>query len=99
MLRKVNRKTDLVMRLLGKFFIDHPASVDETYLQHYSKALSFSLRLLGAGIACLIHALVPGLFVRTGSTMIEQLYEEMVTERCAAQKLKKPAGDLPASVV
>ncbi len=66
---------------IDKFFVSHPRTVDETYLEHFVVALSFAFRLGGAALACLIHALVPGLFVKTGSTMINQLYAEMVLNR------------------
>lgn len=66
---------------LDKYFIEHPKTVDESYLEHLVVALSFSCRLLAAGAACLVHALVPGLFVKTGSSMIDELYSEMVQNR------------------
>lgn len=66
---------------LDKYFIEHPKTVDESYLEHLFVALSFSWRLLAAGAACLVHALVPGLFVKTGSSMIDELYSEMVQSR------------------
>jgi hypothetical protein len=62
-------------------FTEHPASVGETYLQHLCQAGSFSLRLIGGGIACLVHAILPFLFTRTGSTVIVTLHERMVLSR------------------
>jgi hypothetical protein len=62
-------------------FTGHPASVGETYLQHLVSAVGFSVRMLGAGIACLIHALLPFLFVNVGSSTITKLHERMVLNR------------------
>ena len=62
-------------------FTDHPHSVGETYLEHMGVALSFGLRLLGAGLACLVHAFLPFLFTKTGSRTITVLHERMVTKR------------------
>ncbi len=66
---------------IGKYFIDHPKTVDESYLEHFGVALSFSFRLMAAGLACLVHALVPGLCVKTGSNTITELHLEMVENR------------------
>lgn len=64
-----------------KLFTAHPASVDESYTEHMAVAASFGARMVLAGIACFIHALVPFLFERTGSSAITQLHERMVTHR------------------
>ncbi|WP_232424685.1 DUF6356 family protein [Pandoraea sp. B-6] len=64
-----------------KIFTQHPASVGENYLQHMGSALSFALPLLGACLACLVHALLPFLFEKTGSRIIVRLHDRMVTHR------------------
>lgn len=66
---------------MTRLFTRHPASVGETYLQHLRTALSFGVRMLGGGVACLVHSLLPFLFVRTASRCIEQLHERMVLHR------------------
>jgi uncharacterized protein DUF6356 len=75
--------------MLRRLFTEHPASVDETYLEHLGVATSFGVHMLVAGIACLVHALFPFLFVKTGSQAIAGLYERMVTSR-----RRHPAGRL-----
>ncbi|MFQ3190793.1 MAG: hypothetical protein ACI936_001928 [Paraglaciecola sp.] len=67
--------------MLKQLFIDHPKSVNETYLQHFFTSMSFSMKLFKAAIACFIHALVPGLCIKTGSKAITQLHVKMVTFR------------------
>jgi hypothetical protein len=67
--------------MLKTLFIDHPKSVNETYLQHFFTAMSFSMKLFKAAIACFIHALVPGLCIKTGSKAITELHVKMVTFR------------------
>lgn len=64
-----------------KAFTEHPASVGETYFQHMGQALSFSFRMIAAGLGCLVHAFLPFLFVKSGSQMINCLHREMVTHR------------------
>ena len=55
---------------IEKLFRDHPASVGESYGEHLGAATGFGLRLIGAGLACLVHGLLPFLFVKTGSNAI-----------------------------
>ncbi|MFT5924269.1 MAG: hypothetical protein ACI9LE_001268 [Paraglaciecola sp.] len=67
--------------MLKQLFIDHPKTVNETYIQHFFTAMSFSMKLFKAAIACFIHALVPGLCIKTGSKAITELHVKMVTFR------------------
>ena len=67
--------------MLKAMFYDHPASVDETYTEHMAAAGGFALRLFVASFVCTVHAILPFLFVKTGSTMIEELHDRMVTNR------------------
>ena len=62
-------------------FTDHPATVGETYWQHLASAWGFSWRMMLASLACLVHALLPFLFVKTGSAAIRDLHGRMVTNR------------------
>jgi Family of unknown function (DUF6356) len=68
---------------LRRLFTEHPASVGETYWTHLLRASWFGARMLVAGIACLIHAVFPFTFVRTGSQAITELHAAMVTNRRA----------------
>ena len=67
--------------MLKRLFIEHPKSVNETYMQHFFTSMSFSLKLFKAAIACFIHALVPGLCIKTGSKSISELHLKMLTFR------------------
>ncbi len=62
-------------------FREHPASVGETYTEHMGHAACFGLRMIAAGLACLAHAVLPFLFVHTGSRAIAELNERMITGR------------------
>ena len=59
--------------MISKVFLDHPRSVDETYLQHARFAGGFSLKLFGAAFAALIHAVIPAAFDKTASRMIADM--------------------------
>lgn len=67
--------------MLKALFTEHPASVDETYAEHMVVATTFSVQLLFGGIVCLIHAFLPFLFVKTGSSIIESLNDRIVANR------------------
>lgn len=60
--------------MFARIFLTHPASVDETYGEHLRFAAGFSLKLLAASGAALVHALMPCLFEKTASRIVADLY-------------------------
>ena len=60
--------------MITRIFLDHPASVDETFLQHMAFALKFAGLLFAAAGAALVHAFIPCLFEKTASRLIAKLY-------------------------
>lgn len=66
---------------LIRAFTEHPASVGESYSQHLGRAACFGTRMMLAGIACLVHGVLPFLFVRTGSRAITELNDRMIVNR------------------
>ncbi|WP_420797643.1 DUF6356 family protein [Candidatus Sororendozoicomonas aggregata] len=64
-----------------QFFTQHLVSVNENYSQHFKHALRFSVTLLLASLVCLIHAILPFLFEKTGSKLIKKLHNDMVKNR------------------
>ena len=67
--------------MMDRWFLAHPRSVEESYLQHQRAAWGFSASLLKAAVACFIHGLVPGLFESTASRRVTALHERMVHQR------------------
>ncbi|MFY7746140.1 MAG: DUF6356 family protein [Erythrobacter sp.] len=63
--------------MIAKLFIDHPRAIGETYSQHARTAFSFGWRMTVGGLACMVHAIVPGIFVKTASRTVVQLDAEM----------------------
>ncbi|HAF69552.1 MAG TPA: hypothetical protein DCL16_10560 [Acidimicrobiaceae bacterium] len=59
------------------YFTEHPSSVGESYGEHFRVASHFSKELLFAGMACAVHAILPKLFMTTGSSKVRQLHSEM----------------------
>ena len=66
---------------LMKKFTEHPATVGETYGEHFVSAMGFSLSMLRASFCCAMHAILPWTFEKTGSECITNLYSRMVTNR------------------
>jgi len=60
--------------MISRVFLDHPAKVDEGFLEHMAFALKFSGLLFAAAGAALVHALIPCLFEKTASGIIAKLY-------------------------
>lgn len=60
--------------MIKRMFLEHPASVDETYFQHAAFAARFSFALFGAAFAALVHAILPFAFEKTASQTVARLY-------------------------
>ena len=65
------------MRIVSKLFLDHPATVEEGYFEHMVFAGRFSMMLMGAAVAALIHAIVPCLFEKTAGNLIREMHHKM----------------------
>jgi hypothetical protein len=58
---------------MTNLFTAHPSSVGETYPQHCRFALRFGARMTMGGLAAMVHALFPFLFVTTASRALDEL--------------------------
>lgn len=66
---------------MKQLFTAHPRGVGESYWQHMASAFSFGVRMCIAGLACMVHALLPFLFTATGRNTIKKLHDQMITHR------------------
>ena len=64
------------MRISEKI-TDHPASVGQTYFEHFKFAVKVSTSLLKAFLACLIHAIYPPVHKNTASATIAELHNRI----------------------
>lgn len=71
---------------LHRWFLDHPRSVDETYIEHMGVASRFGATMIAGGIACMIHGLVPAWFSRTGSSTVKSLYDQLKARQPGAPR-------------
>ena len=60
--------------MIDRVFLDHPRSVEESYIEHAAFAGRFSGRLFLAAGAAAVHAVIPCLFEKTASRMVADLY-------------------------
>lgn len=64
-------------------FTDHPATVGESYPEHFAVATRFGLRMVAGGIGAIVHGIFPFLCTTTGSRTVGALHAEMVAKRTA----------------
>ena len=62
---------------MQELFVEHPASMGETYLEHMRKALWFASQLFACAVMCLVHAVVPGCFTTSASRRVKDLVLHM----------------------
>ena len=77
--------------MLDKLLMAHPRDIGETYGEHAGHALYIGLRMLGVGLACLVHAVFPGLFVRTASEAVEDI-QTLMTKRTSPTPMDEQAA-------
>lgn len=70
--------TSILRRPISALFLDHPATVNETYLGHMRFAFGFSFWLAIAAVAALAHAIVPALCETTASRILKRLYGQIM---------------------
>lgn len=80
--------------MFNRLFLDHPREVGESYGEHFATASGFGLRMIVGGAACVVHAFVPMVFVRTASETVKTLYAQMKS-RQPAFKAQPPAFTAP----
>lgn len=75
-------------------FVDHPYQHGETYWQHMHFAVIFSLKLIGAGLACMLHAIFPFVFKTRASdtvfSLVKQFAERIPEAQHRIVNLAKP---------
>jgi hypothetical protein len=70
--------------MLGRLFVDHPKSLGMSWAQHGAGAVVIGARMVGAGIACIVHAAVPGIFTQTAGKTVIDLHEHMMQRKAGA---------------
>ena len=66
------------MKRMKNLFTCHPESVNETYLEHMQFAGGAGFRMVGAGVAALVHAVLPFVFEKTASRLMAPIAHKLV---------------------
>ena len=69
---------------MRRLFTEHPRSLGMSWAGHGVGAAKIGCELLGAGAACLIHAVVPGFFTQTAGKTVTNIYDEMRRRKAGA---------------
>ena len=64
-------------RGVTQLFTDHPASVGETYTEHFGVAIRYSGTMFKAAFCALVHAFLPFLFEKTASGIVRRMVADM----------------------
>lgn len=70
--------------LADRMFLEHPRSLGMSWAGHGVGAVGIGARLVGAGLACLVHAVVPGVFTQTAGKTITHMYDHMTRRKAGA---------------
>lgn len=76
-----------------KLFTEHPKSIGESYFEHMRIAVTFGLKMMGGGLACMIHGLFPFLFQTTGSRTVLKLSEKFLNRFAANNNKTSPSSE------
>jgi hypothetical protein len=74
--------------MLYKFFLDHPATVGESYSEHFGVASGFGLSMISGGICAVIHAIIPRYFETAASDTVMHLHDKLISKRTALKDAK-----------
>jgi hypothetical protein len=70
--------------LADRLFFEHPRSLGMSWAGHGLGAVGIAVRLVGAGVACFIHAVVPAFFTQTAGKTVTRMYEHMMGRKAGA---------------
>ena len=76
------RRPGLIFRL----FTAHPQSLGLSWATHGAGAVKIGFQLIGAGMAALFHAAVPGCFTETAGRTVTRTYNYIQKTRAASSK-------------
>jgi hypothetical protein len=70
--------------LVERLFLEHPRSLGMSWAGHGAGAVRIGGELIGAGMACLVHAVVPGVFTQTAGKTVTRMYDHMMQRKAGA---------------
>ena len=70
--------------MIGRVFQDHPRSLGMSWAAHGAGAIRIGGRMIGAGLACFVHAIVPAWFTETAGRTVVDLHAHMTQRKAGA---------------
>ena len=70
--------------MFGRLFQDHPKALGMSWAEHGAGAVVIGARMVGAGLACIVHAAVPGIFTETAGRTVKSLHDHMAKRKAGA---------------
>ncbi|WP_242186332.1 DUF6356 family protein [Sphingomonas sp. CARO-RG-8B-R24-01] len=67
--------------MFRRLFLDHPATVGESYTEHFGVASRFGMTMIVGGLGAVVHAFVPAWCKTSGSSTVAKLHRRMVVKR------------------
>jgi hypothetical protein len=67
--------------LLDRLFLEHPRSLGMSWASHGTGAVKVGIQLIGAGLAAIVHGLIPGVFGETASRTVTRVYDHIQRTR------------------
>jgi hypothetical protein len=70
--------------MLGRLFLEHPKSLEMSWAEHGAGAIVIGVRMVGAGLACIVHAVIPAMFTETAGRTVKDLHDHMIRRKAGA---------------
>jgi hypothetical protein len=70
--------------LVHRLFFQHPRTLGMSWSKHGTGAVVIGATLVGAGLACLVHAVVPGWFTQTAGKTVTRMHDDMMRRKAGA---------------
>jgi hypothetical protein len=71
---------------VDRLFLEHPRSLGMSWAAHGAGAVKIGFQLIGAGLAALVHAAVPGWFSDTAGRTVIRTYDYIQKLRSESSK-------------
>ena len=67
--------------VVDRLFFEHPRSLGMSWAGHGTGAFKVGVQLIGAGLAAIIHGMIPGIFGETASGTVTRVYDHIQKTR------------------
>ena len=72
-------------QIVRRLFTEHPHSLGMTWAEHGAGAMKISAELMGASLAALVHAAVPGWFTQTAGKTVTRIYDHIQQRKSGSE--------------